>query len=584
MMGNNRTALAPILLLWLVISGALIWVGWSNIVSLGGFDPDDKLRMVQLRDFLAGQSWFDTTQYRMNPPDGAPMHWSRLIELPLAFLIVILTPIFGSHVATMIAGSIVPLLLLLLISYMLAQIATRIASREAGVVAAMIALSSSSVLMQLRPMRIDHHGWQIAMAVLALLTMFWTNARRGGAILGVALAIWLHISLEGAPMTAAFFLVLGWRWMVGKDNGTRLFWAIAVFAGVTSLLFIGTQAQPLIAPVWCDTVSPPHVLAVLFAAAVMLPALRLLRPNPIIRGAVAAVAGGGALAIILAMAPQCTGGAFADLDPLVREYWYSKVNEGMPVWYQPWRSAIVLLAGPVCGAIAWVILARKSNRDDWPALATAGFFLFYALLLTVLVIRTVSVAAAYAIPITAALIAAVFFEYRRAKEPVKRVGLVAAMLALLIPGAIVASILSATKSPAEAKNERGETSNAQCQSVESVAALKTIRDARFVAPFDMGPTILLATPNKVLASSHHRNWRAMHDHIEIFRSPSETALPILKKHGITHIAICPSEAEMAYYAKKDPNGLWAQLKKGNTPAWLERLPDMGEGINVWRLR
>jgi hypothetical protein len=42
-------------------------------------------------------SWFDTTQYRMNCPDGATA-LSRLIELPLAVLILILRPFFWTLV------------------------------------------------------------------------------------------------------------------------------------------------------------------------------------------------------------------------------------------------------------------------------------------------------------------------------------------------------------------------------------------------------------------------------------------------------------------------------------------------------
>ena len=46
-------------------------------------------------DFLAGQSWFDVTQYRSNPPIGAPMHWSRLVDVPIAGLILLLAPFVG---------------------------------------------------------------------------------------------------------------------------------------------------------------------------------------------------------------------------------------------------------------------------------------------------------------------------------------------------------------------------------------------------------------------------------------------------------------------------------------------------------
>jgi len=34
------------------------------------FDTDDAMRAVQVRDLLAGQSWFDMTSWRLDPPNG----------------------------------------------------------------------------------------------------------------------------------------------------------------------------------------------------------------------------------------------------------------------------------------------------------------------------------------------------------------------------------------------------------------------------------------------------------------------------------------------------------------------------------
>ena len=42
--------------------------------------PDDFLRMHQVHNFLSGQGWFDMRAYRMFPPDGADIHWSRLVD------------------------------------------------------------------------------------------------------------------------------------------------------------------------------------------------------------------------------------------------------------------------------------------------------------------------------------------------------------------------------------------------------------------------------------------------------------------------------------------------------------------------
>ena len=50
------------------------------------FDTDDAMRAVELRDFLAGQSWFDLTAHRLDPPNGLQMHWSRIVDVALAVL------------------------------------------------------------------------------------------------------------------------------------------------------------------------------------------------------------------------------------------------------------------------------------------------------------------------------------------------------------------------------------------------------------------------------------------------------------------------------------------------------------------
>lgn len=573
-----------ILLVWALVSVVLIIQSWSQITTLSGWDPDDQLRLVQLRDFLNGQSWFDATQYRMNPPDGAPMHWSRLVELPMALLVLALRSLFGQHGAEMLAGTMVPLLLLGWITFMLAKIAERISSREAGFVATLITLSSSTLLMQLRPMRIDHHGWQIAMAVLALSTIFWTNSRTAGRVLGLALAVWLHISLEGAPMTAAFFLFLGVRWIRDWAQGQRLFWTLLSFCAVSMLLFLATQSQGFYAATYCDTVSQPHIFGILFATAVMLGAISYLPADWRLRLVAACVASIGALLIIFNIAPQCLGGAFGNLDPLVREYWYSNIKEGLPIWHQDWRTALGLMAGLLAGAICWVMLLRKAKGDDRAKIVSMGFFLLYGLLLSLVVVRTISVASAFAVPVTAAFIAMLFKRYRQSKIPVQRVALVAVMLALLVPSVVVTALTGLMPAAANKATQAAEMKNEKCQSATSVAALAKLPSAIFIAPFDMGPMILAQTPNKVLASSHHRNEHAMHDHIEIFRSQPAVSYRLMKAHGITHLAACENEAELDFYEKEDPKGLWAQLSKGKSPDYLEPLADMGSGIKVWRVR
>lgn len=582
----NRLASARhgVIAVWLLLSAGLLFAGWSNVVLRAGWDPDDQLRLVQLRDFLNGQSWYDNVQYRLNAPYGAPMHWSRLVELPLAAIIYVLRPMTGQPVAEMVAGSIVPLALFGCVIALLARIASKAGSPTAGVFAAIIAATSVPLVMQLQPMRIDHHGWQIFMAVAALASLFHADARKGGIALGVALAVWLHISLEGTPMAAAFFVYLGWRWLVAVDEGERLSFAITGFTCASLLLFFGSQPKGIGADVFCDTVSPPHIWAILTAAAIMLLGLTVAPATRIIRAVVMILAAAGTGLSIVALAPDCLGDAFANLDPLVREYWYANVKEGLPVWQQDGRTASFLLAGPAIGLASCIWLLRSAKAETKSKLATITFFVGYACLLSVFVFRTVSVASAYAV-IPAALIAGhLFSHFRKATDTTVRIGTVVIILAILVPGALLNSVLNVVKTNQPTVDARAEQKAVACESAASIAKLARLPQGNVLAPFDMGPMILSQTAHQVVASSHHRNARGMYDHIRIFRSRPDVAYALLKARDINYLAVCAGEEELAFYVKKDPNGLWGSIERGDVPGWLEALPQMGEGIKIWRIR
>lgn len=578
----------PIKVIWLAIAAFLIYSSWPNIVSRAGWDPDDQLRMVQLRDFLGGQSWFDTTQYRLNAPEGGPMHWSRLIELPLAVITLLATPLFGQAVAEMIAGTVVPLLCFGAIAYILGRIALHLGGTMAGGIAVVMTMMSPALSMQLRPMRIDHHGWQLVCAALALWTLFWPTARKAGICMGLALAVWLHISLEGAPLTAAFFGLLGWRWAVSADDGARLGYTVGTFVLASLALFFGTQIAGLSAPNFCDTISPAHVYAIAAAGLIILPASFALPPNKWLRLGALVAGGVAALGLLLWQAPMCAKGAFSTMDPVVRDYWYVRVNEGMPVWYQKWGTALSLLAVPIAGIAALLFLSRSGEADRKADYASLALPLVYSALLAVLVFRTISAATLMSVPLLAVGIARLFARYRIEAIAIRRIALVALMIFLLMPGIFVSQAVSlvSRKAAAESSADRQPSVLAakRCESIESVSALARLKQANIVAPFDVGPKILLATPHNVLASSHHRNEKGMRAHIDIYRLSPAQSHEVVQQHKVTHIVACLGEAEMNGYAKRNPGGLWAQLAKGNTPDWLEKMPDMGESLKVWRVR
>src|SRR5882757_7263526 len=80
--------------------------GFPQLANPAG-DNDSLLQLVQVRDLLAGQGWFDLHQYRMGLEGGFVMHWSRLLDAPLAMSILAVSALTGS---TALAEQIVQIL------------------------------------------------------------------------------------------------------------------------------------------------------------------------------------------------------------------------------------------------------------------------------------------------------------------------------------------------------------------------------------------------------------------------------------------------------------------------------------------
>ena len=113
-----------VLIVWLGFCGWFIANRWADIRWFNLPDTDDNMRIMQVRGLLHGQGWFDLRQHRMNPPFGANIHWSRLVDLPIAGLILVLRPLLGGAAAERWAVAIAPMLPYLLLLFSLA-LATR---------------------------------------------------------------------------------------------------------------------------------------------------------------------------------------------------------------------------------------------------------------------------------------------------------------------------------------------------------------------------------------------------------------------------------------------------------------------------
>src|ERR1700712_5265613 len=97
------------LLFWIGTAITLLAMKWAGIHWFALGDTDDNMRFDQVRDWLNGQGWYDLRQYRLNPPAGFSIHWSRLVDLPLAAMMLARTPPFGAGPGGGAAGAAGPM-------------------------------------------------------------------------------------------------------------------------------------------------------------------------------------------------------------------------------------------------------------------------------------------------------------------------------------------------------------------------------------------------------------------------------------------------------------------------------------------
>src|SRR5262249_34837222 len=93
-------------------SGVLLAERWPEM-GHRLFDGDDAMRLVEVREFLAGRGWFDLHEFRLDPPTGYDTHWSRLIDAGLAGLFLAFRPFVSPDLAEVLMRAVWPLLLLL---------------------------------------------------------------------------------------------------------------------------------------------------------------------------------------------------------------------------------------------------------------------------------------------------------------------------------------------------------------------------------------------------------------------------------------------------------------------------------------
>ncbi|MEO7178837.1 MAG: AcrB/AcrD/AcrF family protein, partial [Allosphingosinicella sp.] len=528
---------------------------------------DDNMRIMQVRALLSGQDWFDLRQHRLNPPFGADIHWSRLVDLPIAGIKLALAPFVGGPAAEKTAVAIAPLIPLAAAMAAVAVAARRLIAPWAFLLALAILLCGDSVRGQFVPLRIDHHGWQLAFLAIAAASLTDPKRARGGAVLGIATALSLVIGLEMLLYLALLGGIAVLLWVRDPAEGRRLATYGASLAGGAALGFLIFASYANRAPV-CDALSPVW-LSVVTAGGAIAVGLAFLGPGswPLRLGLAGAAGAALAAGFVLAW-PHCLGRLEGASPELVR-LWLGNVREARPLYMHGYSTAINVAALPVAGLVGYAITLWRHRRDEaklvaWAATAAPALL---AALLLLWQSRAGPAAQLLAVPGATALVwPAIVSRFM----PVRVIGTVT--LFLLASGLLPQQILTYFPPKPNPGMKTVNKANGLCPTLWALRPVALVPRGQVLTFIDLGPRLITVTHHDAVAGPYHRNGRDIIDVMRAFRGTAEEARATVERRRIDYVLICPGLSESTVYASQAKDGFYMQLVRGRIPAWLQPVP------------
>jgi hypothetical protein len=580
--GAHLKILIP--LLFLAASVTLAWPA----INGGVFDAlstDDAMRLVEVGDLIGGQGWFDVFQYRMDPPGGTSMHWSRLIDAPLAGLILLLKPLLGMHDAQALTLYFWPTLLFAVALALIAAIARQMSNSTTPVIAAVVlAVLSLPALVHFRAGAIDHHNAQIVLLLaLVLMTTQIEQSAVKAALGGLMASLSLAIGIEMLPAIAAIGLAVFGLFVWRGAPVARQVGAFGAGLAASSLLLAPAllPLSSLTAPV-CDAFGGPVLLLTVGGGIGLMLMVRIDRYQSTLR--MRAVSG-ATLAIVLvgsflALFSGCIASPFGHLDPIVISLWVNNVGEAISfarmLQLFPERVASYYVFPIMTMGLAAMALIRSYPAERFRWIVASGT-LAALIGFGFLQMRGLAAASMVAAPVFAASLGILWPRFASGPR-LLLVSVVASPLSLAVAGLSAKPMIDAIFEP----EAIGDLS--PCRSLSDVASLKRLPKGRVMAPLDLGPAILAETGHDVFAGPYHHNNDGNTAFLRLMLAPLPTAQQILSDRRVDYVVTC-SAAPDRNIIKLAPEGLEARLSRGQTPEFLEPI-DLGPAakISAWRLR
>jgi len=561
--------------IWALVAGTQLWRSLYGSAGTPLFlDTDDAMRMVVVRDFLDGQGWYDLVQHRLNTPFGAEIHWSRLIDLPIAALLWLARLFTDPRQAELVTGTVWPLLLLGALLWLSTRATLELVGRAGLLPGLVLPILSPAILAEFSPGRVDHHNVIILLTMTTLLASLVALRRPAAAwIAGLAAALALSVALEAVPVLAAAMLAFGLAYVTDPARAANLRrFGLGLGLGLTVLLMLARPPDRWLEAA-CDMISPVYAMAgLLVGAAFTLVSLLPAPRQAVARLGLLAVLGLACGAILVLIYPQCLGGPYASLDPWLQKNWIAAIIEAKP-WHRslPDLPAYAITVGaPVFLGLAGAILAWRKTPEQRLGWLTLVVFLGCTMLIMLAQIRGARLAILPTIPAAAWLIVRARTIYMARPRLWPALGLMGAWLVFsgIVMSLVVSFVVNALPDGRADIVRATRASKLPCLVGEAFADLRGLPAERVMSPIDLGAHLLLETTHAIVAAPYHRNERGVLDAFAFFNQPQDDARRIASERGLGLVVTCPAMPEMRGAGLKVPESLASHFAAGTLPDWL----------------
>jgi hypothetical protein len=555
----------------------LIAHGTGLAKTLG--DPDDAMRLVLVRDLMAGRGWFDQLIIRLQPPTGIVLHWSRLLDGALALWTSAFETVLPPEQAEMAMRLLWPLFLILPATVCALVISRRLGGSLAAFTCAVLLTSNQQAFEEFVPGRIDHHNIQIVMILIAAACAMAKDDRsRWALVAGGATAFGLAIGLEALP----FHLLIGVSYAVlaatGNDEGiTTRNYALSLAAGI--LVFYGLQTPPgRWSMSFCDAIGLNLVVAVaIMSSGLIAITTKRIQGSSRARLVVLIAAAGAAIAAYLALDTACVDGPLAAVDPRIRPFWFNIVDEmqPLPVIFQRYRDLGISLVWLSCLMIAAVIFILVR---DWPrpqaAILLVSTLVLLAMIAGLEAFRMENYVFWLGFPLLATAFSAMAARFWH--------GLMlptVVFCVLLSPVSARGVFIAANAALESSRNPLPEPTRSRCHDTAEYHQLSSLPPGLVLADISMGPFILANTHDNVLNAPYHRmasSILASHGALAAKTVDAERKFRSLK---VDYLAECPSSP-----VHPESGSIEWDLDHERIPDWLQPLSEKGSALQIYRLR